>query len=380
MKKLYWRPQRMSLSVLGLLALLAFCSLVTVETYRVHERQPHFQTKTRAAQTALRAFKAIKDARKHKGLDIDPETDPAETGLIGELITPITTNTGHASAKQTSVNPNFAAVVVDMLYRAGVREGDLVAVGMSGSFPALNIAVMAALEAMKLVPITISSAGSSQWGANHPALTWPEMERILVGEGIASTRSVAVSLGGVDDRAVGLSPRGKGMLEDAIADAGHVLLESKSYADSLDQRMALYREHAGEREIRAYVNVGGGTTSVGTRLGKQMFKPGLNRSPPRGPTVDSVMSRFAARGVPVIHLTKVESLAASYGLPLQPATMPAVGDGSMFVRDAHNRWLAAVLLAVLVLAAVGLLRFDLGHRLLPKPSASSSHAKPEPMV
>ena len=92
------------------------------------------------------------------------------------------------------------------------------------------------------------------------------------------------------------------------------------------------------------------------------------------------MSRFAARGVPVLHLTKVESLAASYGLPLQPTTMPAVGDGSVFVRDAHNRWLAAALLAVLVLAAVGLLRFDLGHRLLPKASASPTHAKPEPMV
>jgi poly-gamma-glutamate system protein len=380
MKKLYWRPQRVSLGVLGLLALVALCSLAVVETYRVTERQPHYAAKMRAAQTALRAFKAVKEARLAKGIPINPEADPAETGLIGELITPITTNTGHASAKQTSVNPNFAAVVVDMLQKAGVREGDVVAVGMSGSFPALNIAVLAAIDAMRLVPIVVSSAGSSQWGANHPSLTWPEMERILAGKGIVSTRSAAVSPGGIDDRAVGLSPRGKALLVDAVEETGLVMMEPKSYAESLDMRMALYREQAGEREIRAYVNVGGGTTSVGTRLGKQMFKPGLNLSPPRGPTVDSVMSRFADRGVPVVHLTKIEHLAQKYGLVVQPTTMPPVGNGAVFVRDAYNRWLAAALLSLIVTAAVGLLRFDLGHRLLSKAVAPAAHARPEPMV
>lgn len=380
MKKLYWRPQRVSLGVLGLLALVALCSLAVVETYRVTERQPHYAAKMRAAQTALRAFKALKEARLAKDLPIDPAIDPAETGLIGELITPITTNTGHASAKQTSVNPNFAAVVVDMLQKAGVREGDVIAVGMSGSFPAINIAVLAAIDAMKLVPISISSAGSSQWGANHPSLTWPEMERILAGKGIISTRSAAVSPGGIDDRAVGLSPRGRAMLIDAVDEAGLILIEPRNYAESLDMRMGLYREQAGEREIRAYVNVGGGTTSVGTRLGKQMFKPGLNRSPPRGPTVDSVMSRFAEAGVPVIHLTKIESLAQKYGLTIQPTTMPPVGNGAIFVRDAYNRWLAAGLLLLIVGAAVGLLRFDLGHRLLSKAVAPAPHARPEPMV
>ena len=60
--------------------------------------------------------------------------------------------------------------------------------------------------------------------------------------------------------------------------------------------------------------------------------------------------------------------------------MPAVGEGHVYVRDAHNRWLAAALLAALVAAAVALLRFDLGHRLIPKASAPMSEARPEPMV
>ena len=105
MKKLYWRPQRISLAVFFLLALLSACALAAVENFKVQERQVHYKTKMAAAQAALRAFKAIKAHRLTLGIPIDPETDPAETGMIGELITPVTTNTGHVPAKQTSVNP-----------------------------------------------------------------------------------------------------------------------------------------------------------------------------------------------------------------------------------------------------------------------------------
>ncbi|MEZ4443978.1 MAG: poly-gamma-glutamate system protein [Polyangiaceae bacterium] len=379
MKKLYWRPQRISLAVFFLLALLSACALAAVENFKVQERQVHYKTKMAAAQAALRAFKAIKAHRLTLGIPIDPETDPAETGMIGELITPVTTNTGHVPAKQTSVNPNFAAVVVDMLARAEVEKGDVVAVGMSGSFPALNIAVLTALEAMKVVPICIASAGSSQWGANHPSLTWPAMEALLAGQGIITTRSVAVSPGGVDDRAVGLSARGKAMLRDAVAAAGLTMLETKSYDESLDRRMEIYQEHAGDREIRAYINVGGGTTSVGTRVGKHMFKPGLNKTAPRGPAVDSVMTRFAERGVPVIHLTQIEDLAERYGLAVAPTSMPPVGSGEIFVRKVYSRVLATICLLIIVGVAVGMLRFDLGYRLLPR-AGTRPAARPEPMV
>ena len=92
--------------------------------------------------------------------------------MIGTLISPVTSNSGHLAAKQGSLNPNFAAVVVSWLRSAGVGEGDYVAVGVSGSFPGFNTVVYAALQALNAKPLVISSASSSQWGANVPELLW----------------------------------------------------------------------------------------------------------------------------------------------------------------------------------------------------------------
>ncbi len=380
MKKLYWRPQRVSMRVLVLLTLVALCSVASVETFKVREQQPFYREKMRAAQTALEAMRVVKTERLRRGIPVDVDADPAGSGLIGELLSPVTTNIGHTGAKQTSVNPNFAAVMVHLFKEANVSEGDTVAIGMSGSFPAMNIAVLAAVEALKLRPLIISSAGSSQWGANHPDFMWPDMEKLLADTHVLPFRSIAVSPGGVDDRALGLSKAGKKMLRDAIERNETPPLDPKSYTDGIEQRMALFRQHAGDADIRAYVNVGGGTTSVGTRVGKEMFKPGLNTDPPRGPAVDSVMSRFAQAGVPIIHVIQIDELAERYGLPPQPQTLPPVGEGTVFLRVVYNRWLAGGSLVLLFAAMVGLLRFDLGHRLLRGKVAPVTGTEVEPMV
>ncbi|MBK8479723.1 MAG: poly-gamma-glutamate system protein [Proteobacteria bacterium] len=380
MKKLYWRPQRLSLRLLLLIAAVAGLALGAVETVRVHEKQRWYGEKLQAARLALRAFKALKEERLRRGLPIDAETDPARSGLIGELISPVTTNTGHLTAKQTSINPNFAAVVVELLLRANVKAGDTVALGFSGSFPALNVAVLAAVETLRVTPVVITSAGASQWGANQPTFMWPDMEMALLRWHIFSHRSAAASPGGIDDRALGLSKRGRNLVRGAVARNGLPLLEVRNYDDSLTQRMALYRERAGDAEIKAYVNVGGGTTSVGTRVGRDLFSPGLNRRLPRGPQIDSVMTRFVQQGVPVIHLSKISKLAQDYGLELQPRSLPAVGQGKTFFREAYNPWLAGGALLAIVALLVGFLRLDWGHRLLAGQSHAAETARPEPMI
>jgi len=383
MKSLYWRPQRVSLRVMLVVTFVAFCGFAAVETFRVSERQPYYRLKMAAARTALKAFRTVKDARVQRQLPIDPETDPAGSGLIGDLISPITTNTGHLPAKLTSVNPNFAAVVVEMLRQARVREGDAVAIGFSGSFPAINICVLAAVDTLRLRPLIITSVGASQWGANHPELTWLDMEQLLSESGLLPYRSLAASPGGIDDRAMGLSKRGRRAITTAVERTGLPLIEPEDYADSLAKRMALYREQPEEADVRAYINVGGGSTSVGTRVGKQLFKPGLNRSAPPGKMVDSVMARFAERGVPVIHVIKIDELAERYGLPLQPQAMPPVGEGTIYVRQSYSSWLTAAVLAVIVALLAALLRFDLGHRVLMagrRERDTGQSAAPEPMV
>jgi poly-gamma-glutamate system protein len=379
---MYWRPQRMSARVLLLIAAVVAGSLAAVEVVRVRERQPMYKEKLAAAMLARRAFNVIREERFKRRIPIDPEVDPQRSGLIGELISPVTTNTGHLAAKQTSINPNFAAIVVDMLRRAGVKAGDTVAVGLSGSFPALNIAVLAAVKTSRMRAVIVASVGSSQWGANHPEFMWPDMEGALIKWGLFQQGSAALSLGGIDDRALGMSKKGRKLLEEAIRRSGVPAFDVKDFGDSLDKRMALYQEKAGEAEIRAYVNVGGGTTSVGTRIGKDLFEAGLNKRMPRGASqIDSVMTRFMARGVPVIHISKISRLAQRYGLPEQPKTMPRAGEGDIFVRQTYSLWLAAGALALAVIMLFAFLRLDLGHRLFTSGRRGDGSAtSPEPMV
>lgn len=380
MKKLYWRPQRLSVRVLVLIALVALGLLGAVETLRVKEKQRFYREKRAAAQLCLRAFEAIKEERLGRRIPIKPELDPSLSGLIGELLSKVTTNTGHLPAKQTSVNPNFAAAVVDMLMRTGVQPNDMVAVGMSGSFPALNTCVLAAIETLKLRPVIISSAGASQFGANNARFMWPDMESTLVQRRIFSHRSIGVSLGGIDDRALGLSDRGRQLIQKAIERNGYQFVETFSYDDSLEKRMSLYRLHGSEGEYKAYINVGGGTTSVGTKVGKEMFEPGLNRRMPRGPQIDSVMSRFAQLDVPVIHLSSIAKLAERYGFPPMPAVMPLVGEGKIFWREAYNNWLAGGALITVLVLLVAFLRLDWGYRLFTSKPSQADAGRPEPMV
>ena len=381
MKKMYWRPQRMSSLVLLLLATVSAGSLAVVETSLVDRRQPVYRAKMAAARLTLRCFQAIKQEHLRRGIPINKEFDPRETGLIGELITPVTTNTGHIAAKQLSINPNFSAVVVELLRQAKVGAGDLVAVGMSGSFPALNIATLAALKTLRIRALAISSVGSSQWGANHPLFMWPDMERTLTDRNLLPSRSITLSLGGINDQALGLSPQGQRLLRDAIARSDLRALKVKDYQDSLRQRMALYRELSGDAEIKAYINVGGGTISVGTHVGKHLFRPGLNRGLPRGTELESVMTRFASRHIPVVHLSNIATIAETHGLNIDPLKEPQIGEGTVFIRKTYNRMFAACALLLSLLALIAFLRLDLGHRLfVGKGDPSSNASTPEPMI
>jgi poly-gamma-glutamate system protein len=381
MKKLYWRPQKISLRVLWLVALVAVAGLVLTETYQYREKQPFYSAKIRAAKLARQAFKTIKQERVRLRYTIDHESDPAESGLIGELMSSVTTNTGYLPAKQTSINPNFAAVVVHLLKRAGVEKGDKVAVGMSGSFPAINICALAAMTILKVDPIIISSTGASQWGANLPKLTWPDMERILHDKGVFPFRSAALSRGGIDDRALGL-PKKKRERLDKIIERNKVLqLSVANFKESVEKRMSLYNELAEDSEIKSYINVGGGTSSVGTKVGKKMFRPGLNRSVPRDALkIDSVMTRFGIEGKPLIHLVRINTLAERYGLPLQPKQIPLVGEGKIFFKEVRSNTLTAFVLIVIIVLLFVFVRLDWGYRLLNSSKRDRQSSHPEQMV
>lgn len=381
MKRMYWRPRKVSRVTLGLVAAASVAGYIAVERFPTKRREPNHGLKLAAARKAEEAFKALRLERARRGLAVDIEADPASSGLVGSLMTPVTTNPGSLDSKQTSANPNFAALIVHYLKQADVQKGDTVAVGYSGSFPAINVAVLCALAALEVEAVVISSQASSQWGANEPDFMWLDMEKLLFDQKITRHRSVAASLGGIEDRALGMSKRGRRIIEETIARHAITYIQPQTFADSVEQRMEQYRLSAGAAPIKAYINVGGGTVSVGRKKGKRMFRSGFNRRPPPGGVPpDSVMGQFVSEGVPVVHMVNIRRLATRYGFPIMPRVQPKVGEGRIFYRLQYNLWLVTGLLVGIIATLYLFVRSDLGFRMTRTGGSRSDKNQPEPMV
>jgi len=399
MRGMYWKPEGASQVQRAIVAALAIVGLIAVEVFPSEEQQPHFAEKMLAARKAQEAFEVIAQASERKGIELRLKTDPAGSRLIGEVLSPITSGSGNLISKQTSVNPNFAAVVVEWLKELGVKAGDVVAIGLSGSFPAINIVVYAAVHELGAEPVIISSTAASQWGANNPSFTWLDMEATLRKAEVFPYTSVAASLGGVGDDAIGLSEKGRRMLERAIE--RNDIPSLASFDDEVDlsaeeaeegvspalvdegkvrERMKVFYEAAGERPIKAYVNVGGGTVSVGTKVGKRKFSPGLNIRAPRGmdDLPPSVIGAFLEAGVPGIHLTSIVNIATDYGLEIAPRTTPEVGAGGVFQKREPNRWLAGIVIAILLISLFIIARAPWGTRMLRTTIPPESVVPPAP--
>ena len=387
MKKIYWRPRYVSRTALLLITAISLGGLLVVEFNPVTVRQNYLDEKLAASQLAAKCMQQIKTERLRRNLAIDPENDPAESGLIGLAISPATSTYGMLQAKQVSVNPNFAAVIVDMLKSVGVEKGDLVATGYSGSFPAINVCVVSALETLGARPIGISSAAASQWGANLPDYLWLDMEKTLFDAQLISFRSVAASLGGVEDRALGMDAESIAVLTAGVERAGLPLITSnnstETFSQSIDHRMQEYTKQAAGARIKAYINVGGGTTSVGKSLGKRLLGSGPNYTLPKSARdIDSVMTRFLAKEIPVVHLVRVESMAKRYGLSINPerTQIPEVGEGQIFYRQEYNTWYVVAVLFAILASLYAFIRSDWGFRIFQHGPHRKDLGHPEPMI
>ncbi len=206
------------------------------------------------------------------------------------------------------------------------------------------------------------------------------MERILAEEGLFSIRTAAASIGGYEDRGLGMSEEGLAAIQKAIDRNGLTHLKAEIFEEAIEERLALYKGMAKGKPMKAYVNVGGGAVSVGRSTGKRMFHPGLNRSAPdRVKRINGVMPRLVAEGVPIIHLVHITQLAERYGLQIAPVTMPEVGQADVFAGLEYNKWLAAGLLAAEMALLYFFIRSDIGFRLIRSPKRKE-HGVPEPMV
>lgn len=350
MKRRQGKLSIISLIIVSLITLL----LIFLElNSKSKTKAEYYNEKTAAAELTRKAFETIRAAVDSLHIVIDNINDPNETGLIGIQYSPITTERGDLTAKLTATNPNFAAMIIELLKTAGLKKGDTAAVALSGSLPALNIAALCALQTLGVEPIIVTSAGSAMWGANYPEFTYLDMEALLHKKGIIKYRTRAATLGGKDDIGRGLSPEGREYLTTAIQRNDIEFLEADNLEHALTKRMEFYGRY---KNIKLFINIDEYPTPL---MGKDT--PNGFIAPHRIKNGTGVIPQFSDKGIPVVNLVNINRLAEKYRLPIAPIPVPDIGEGRLYYEYRYSVNQAVVSLVILLIILFILLRYDIEY-------------------
>lgn len=363
-----FKPSLRSIWTLIILAVVMYGLYGWCEFSRIERPMKYFDEKIAAAELMDRALTAYQGGAVTVTEETDEEEetdiygDPRLEAVIGQQFSVITTSIGNFDSKLIGANPNIAAVAVDLLKKADVQKGDLVAVGFTGSDPGVNTAVLCACEIIGATPVTITAVGSSWWGANSTEFTWLDMERTLNEEGLVHSKPIAASFGGARDLAFGLSKVGGDAIREAIRRNGLQLIEERNVPASVARRVEFYRQFAGSRTYKAYVNVGDGIASLGHEENGELIPTGYNkRLPIRNFPSRGVVHVMNSAGIPIINLFNIPQLSRTYGLGGPQVPLPPVGQGEVFATERYDLRVAAA--AVLIAAVVIFILVKLDTRL-----------------
>ena len=345
-------------SSLVIMAAVAVIVFAVAFFSRVEIISETYETKVQAAERMEKAMEMLKDVRLEKGVFVDGENDPNETGLVGSQFSLTTTDEGDLDAKLTTLDPNFSAAMVELLHQAKLQSGDTIAVMLTGSMPGANMAMLIACDAMNIHPVVITSIGASQWGANDPDMTWLDMEALLFEYGFISARSIAASIGGRNDQGRLLSPKGRTLITDNIAEYKIPLIKGESLRDNIQQRM----DHFGTHNYKAVVNVGGGVASLGTSFNLKLLPPGVVyrndiEAISRKGGIEGTVVNFVKQNMPLIHVLNIQKLTENLGMPFAPIPIPEIGQGSLYAVEKYN-----IRITFLCLVIVAGMIFGVGWR------------------
>jgi poly-gamma-glutamate system protein len=341
-------------STLVRMAVMAVVVFAVAFFSRVEIISETYETKVNAAGQMAKAMEMLKEVRLEKGVFVDVENDPNETGLVGSQFSLTTTDEGDLDAKLTTLDPNFSAAMVELLHQAKLQSGDSIAVMLTGSMPGANMAMLIACDAMNIHPVVITSIGASQWGANDPDMTWLDMEKLLFENGFISTRSIAASIGGRNDQGRLLSPKGRELITDNISEHGMPLIKGEGLRDNIQKRMV----HFGNNNYKAVVNVGGGVASLGTSFNLRLLPPGVVyrndiEAISRKGGIEGTVVKFVKQNMPLIHVLNIQKLTENLGMPFAPIPLPEIGLGSLYAIHKYNLNITFICLLIIAGMVIG---------------------------
>jgi poly-gamma-glutamate system protein len=270
-----------------------------------------------AVGLTTRWFQIIDREKKERGIHPSDGVHGVYQGLLGDEYSELTTTLGSVEAKSTAANPEFSALIVRMLHDAGLDSTCTVGVMLSGSFPSLSIAVLAACQTVGVKVVMVSSLGASSFGANQPGATWIDQEGWLREKGGLRYSSAFVTFGAEGDTGGGLSDEGIAELRQAVERNHAKLVVPVSLHDAIAGRIDLFEEN----RIKLLLNIGGSQPAMGACVHSTTIPNGFHRTLRSCPDSDrGVLVRMAEAGVPVIHLLNIRDLALKNGISLIPSS------------------------------------------------------------
>jgi len=326
--------------------LIAFVVLLagtaaSVTFFRQQQPLPCRSEMEEAVALTVKMFGIIEQLKQERNIVSDAHSNVPYNYMIGDEWTDMTTTLGSLDAKETSTNPDFAALTVRLLHEAGISGGEKVGVIISGSFPSLAISALAALQTMGIEPVVMSSLGASTYGANQPGATWIDMETALRRVGL-NFKSVLVSAGATEDNGTGLSPEGLAIIVNAANRNRVDLYIPENLQESLMRREAIFRE----ANISLLINIGGNETALGGCVHALGIPNGLNYDmkhcddPDRG-----LISRLNESGIPFINMLDIKDLASRYGMAVSPGAKYSEST-NLYNTTTTNRVMLAFILAI----------------------------------
>ena len=314
------------------------------------ERLPYADVQLAAARQMAEAEAELLRYVREQGIPMEKD-DLNQTGLIGPEWTELTSSLGLLEAKRTALQPDFAAVMVKYYQEAGLKEGDTICCGMSGSFPGLCLAAVCAANQMGVKIRVIASYGSSMYGATRLELPIVRILDIPRQAGILDYELLAVSPGNDFDQGNSiLFPDARKTIFALAKADGLMMIDEPNIPASIRRRLELFGTDAD-----CFVNVGGASANMGASPYTLTFPNGLVTDPPRIPQdADRGLTfEYAARGIPVVHLLNVRGLAEDNGLPFDPVPMTKPGETNAYHTVRHSPWyaLGALILAMAFLFA-----------------------------
>jgi poly-gamma-glutamate system protein len=333
------------------ITILALFFFYIEDYFKSPEKTPHYTEKVRAAKLASRAMNSLKKEMIKRNIPCDSINDPNETYLVGSKFSIISVGENSLNDVLTSLNPNFAAAIIELFYNIGLSRGDVVAINTTGSFPGLNISMLSACEIYELKPIITTAVSSASYGANIPEFTWLDMETHLKNEEILSDKTFAASIGGEKDNGEGLSPRGRELILKSIKRNGVKIINSGSLAGNIKKRFSIYNNFANQKDknISAFIDIGGCLTTFGQTIKDTLLKPGVNRFPESQFFANyGLLSRMVEGRIPIIYLDNIQGLAYSLGLSISAVPQPEPGEDPLFHKEKYSVKLAIFFLILVV--------------------------------